>query len=315
MEEIRNQVREIEPDIMLLSTEYINNKLPLKFKCKCGKIFYKNWSTIQTRNSCLCRSCARKMGWKNKRREPDFDKELQKEFIRNGFTPLESVNNSRDKILCKDLDGYKGYINSHNAKQGKHFSVFSLKFNRENLLYNLINYSIINKTGVKIIDFEESGRSCETILFCQCPCGEYFTSSLGDFTTQKHWRCSKCSKSQSKLEILTENEIQKYTDNYIKQKRFDGCRNIKTNYLMPFDFYLPELNLCIEVDGEQHFKPSKFSNISEGEASQNLESRKEKDRQKDEYCLKNGIKLLRISYKSFYRQNKEYQEIIKNLFT
>lgn len=315
IEEIRNQVREIEPDIMLLSTEYINNKLPLEFKCKCGKIFYKNWSTIQTHNSCLCRSCARKMGWKNKRREPDFDKELQNEFIRNGFIPLELVNNSRDKILCKDLDGYKGYINYHNAKQGKHFSVFSLKFNRDNLLYNLINYSIINKTGVKIIDFEESERSCETILFCQCPCGEYFTSSLGDFTTQKHWRCSKCSKSQSKLEILTENEIQKYTDNYIKQKRFNDCRNIKTNYLMPFDFYLPKLNLCIEVDGEQHFKPSKFSNISEEEASQNLEARKEKDRQKDEYCLKNGIKLLRISYKSFYRQNKEYQEIIKNLFT
>ena len=83
---------------------------------------------------------------------------------------------------------------------------------------------------------------------------------------------------------------------------------------MPFDFYLPELNLCIEVDGEQHFKPSKFSNISEEEANQNLEIRKEKDRQKDEYCLKNGIKLLRISYKSFYRQNKEYKEIIKNLF-
>lgn len=313
--EIRNQVREIEPDAMLLSTEYINNKLPLKFKCKCGKIFYKNWSTIRTHNSCLCCSCARKMGWKNKRREPDFGKELQKEFIRNGFMPLEPVNNSRDKILCKDLEGYKGYINYYNAKKGKHFSVFSLKFNRDNLLYNLINYSIINKIGVKIIDFEESGRSCETILFCQCPCGEYFTSNLGDFTTQKHWRCSKCSKSQSKLEILTENEIQKYTDNYIKQKRFDDCRNIKTNYLMPFDFYLPELNLCIEVDGEQHFKPSKFSNISEGEASQNLEARKEKDRQKDEYCLKNGIKLLRTSYKSFYRQNKEYQEIIKNLFT
>ena len=300
---------------MLLRTEYINNKLLLEFKCKCGKIFYKNWSTIRTHNSCLCCSCARKMGWKNKRREPDFGKELQKEFIRNGLIPLEPVNNSRDKILCKDLEGYKGYINYYNVKKGKHFSVFSLKFNRDNLLYNLINYSIINKIGVKIIDFEESGRSCETILFCQCPCGEYFTSNLGDFTTQKYWRCSKCSKSQSKLEILTENEIQKYTDNYIKQKRFDDCRNIKTNYLMPFDFYLPELNLCIEVDGEQHFKPSKFSNISEGEASQNLEARKEKDRQKDEYCLKNGIKLLRISYKSFYRQNKEYQDIIKNLFT
>lgn len=46
-----------------------------------------------------------------------------------------------------------------------------------------------------------------------------------------------------------------------------------------------------------------------------LMKEKNKDRQKDEYCFKNGINLLRISYKSFYRQNKEYKEIIKNLFT
>lgn len=162
---------------------------------------------------------------------------------------------------------------------------------------------------------KKKNRSCETILFCQCACGEFFSSSLSDFTTQKHWRCSKCSKSQSKLEILTENEIQKYTNNYIKQKRFNDCRNIETNYPMPFDFYLPELNLCIEVDGEQHYKPSKFSNITTKEAIENFKDRQKKDLQKNEFCSKKGIKLLRISYKSFYRQNKEYQEIIKNLFT
>lgn len=315
IQEIKKRIQEIEPDVILLSMEYKNNKTPLEFKCKCDKIFYKSWTTIQRCNSCLCRSCIRKMGWKNKRRKLNFEKDIEKDFVENNFIPLEKINNSRDKILCKDLNGYKGYISHYNVKKGKHFSIFSLKFNRDNLLYNLMNYSIIHKTGVEIINFEEKEKSCEIVLLCKCPCGEYFNSSLGDFTTQNHWRCSKCSKFQSKLEILTENEIQKYTNNYVKQKRFDDCRNIGTNYPMPFDFYLPELNLCIEVDGEQHFKPSKFGNISQEEAEQNLKIRKEKDKQKDEYCLKNGIKLLRISYKSFYRQNKEYQKIIKSLFT
>ena len=315
LDEIKEKVKEIEPNVLLLSTVYINNKTLLEFKCRCGAIFKKSWATIQTHNSCLCRSCARKEGWKNKRRKEGFNKELEIEFIKNGFAPLEPVNNFRNKILCQDSNGYKGYISYVNVKKGQHFSIFSLKFNKDNLLYNLINYSVINKTQTKIIDFTEKGRSCETILLCQCPCGEYFSSSLGDFTTQNHWRCQKCSKAQSKLEILTENELRKYTNNYVKQKRFIDCRDKETNYLLSFDFYLPDFNLCIEVDGEQHFKPSKFSNISKEEANRNLKDRKEKDKQKNEYCLKNGIGLLRISYKSFYRQNKEYQEIIKSLFT
>lgn len=312
--EIKEYVKQIEPEVLLLSDTYINNKSLLKFKCKCGNLFQKSWTNIQTHKSCLCRSCSRKRGWKNKRRPFDFYEKIKQDFIKKGFTPLSEIYNTRDKILCIDEQKYKGYINYENVKKGKHFSIFSLKFNKDNLLYNLNNYSLIHQIGTKVIDFKEKNRTCDVILTCECICGEYFTSVLGDFTTQNHWRCSKCSKIQSKLEILTENELKKYTKNYIKQKRFSDCRNKETNYLMPFDFYLPELNLCIEVDGEQHFKPSKFSNITEEEAIKNLKNRQNKDSQKDEYCLKNNINLLRISYKSFHRKNKEYKEIIKNLF-
>ena len=41
---------------------------------------------------------------------------------------------------------------------------------------------------------------------------------------------------------------------FIKQKRFKNCKDIRT---LPFDFYLPDYNICIEYDGEQHFKPIK----------------------------------------------------------
>lgn len=315
IEDVKRYVEQLEPEVVLLSTTYVNNKSPLEFKCKCGKFFQKSWTTIQTHKTCLCRSCARKRGWKIKRRHAGFEQDLKKVFFENGFIPLEIPINTRDKILCEDKEKYKGYISYANAKKGQHFSIFSLAFNKENLLYNLNNYAANNKNGAKVITFEERKRSCDTLLICECCCGEYFTSTLCDFTTQNHWRCSKCSNSQSKLEILTENELRKYTNDYIKQKRFDNCRNIETNYLLSFDFYLPQLNLCIEVDGEQHFKPSKFSNITEEEAIKMFEQTHKRDLQKDEYCLRNGIKLVRISYKSFYRQNKEYQEIIRNLFT
>ena len=40
-----------------------------------------------------------------------------------------------------------------------------------------------------------------------------------------------------------------------KEKKFKDC---KDKYQLPFDFYLPQYNLCIEFDGEQHFNPSSF---------------------------------------------------------
>ena len=60
---------------------------------------------------------------------------------------------------------------------------------------------------------------------------------------------------------------------------------------LPFDFYLPEQNTCIEFDGLQHFKPIDWF----GGVETFLYIQKN-DRLKDEYCLNNSIKLLRIKY-------------------
>lgn len=58
--------------------------------------------------------------------------------------------------------------------------------------------------------------------------------------------------------------------------------------LFRFDFYLPEKNTIIEVDGEQHFKPIY--------GRQAFLKGQEHDRQKNSYCLAHGIMLYRIPY-------------------
>ena len=58
--------------------------------------------------------------------------------------------------------------------------------------------------------------------------------------------------------------------------------------LFRFDFYLPEKNTIIEVDGEQHFKPIY--------GRQAFLKGQEHDRQKNSYCLANHIPLYRIPY-------------------
>lgn len=63
------------------------------------------------------------------------------------------------------------------------------------------------------------------------------------------------------------------------------------NTLHKFDFYLEDYNLYIEYDGEQHYYDRKHW------GKYSFQSRKNRDKEKDDYCLKNNCFLLRINYK------------------
>ena len=91
---------------------------------------------------------------------------------------------------------------------------------------------------------------------------------------------------------IGEKLIKKFLDDnsikYEREKKFDSCRNINS---LPFDFYLPDLNMCIEYDGELHFKSSELFGGSE-----RLQSTKKNDKIKNKWCKENNISLLRINY-------------------
>jgi very-short-patch-repair endonuclease len=101
--------------------------------------------------------------------------------------------------------------------------------------------------------------------------------------------CPICKKSKGELKIrqwLIENQIE-----FIHQKKFNGCINPNIWYSLMFDFYVSSKNVCIEFDGEQHFKPCKrFGGKVQFDKTKYL------DYIKDEYCIKNNINILRIPY-------------------
>ena len=68
---------------------------------------------------------------------------------------------------------------------------------------------------------------------------------------------------------------------------FDKCKDIRK---LKFDFFLPDYNVCIEFDGEQHFKICEWG-------EKKLKDSIKKDGIKNSFCENNNIKLLRISYK------------------
>jgi very-short-patch-repair endonuclease len=95
-------------------------------------------------------------------------------------------------------------------------------------------------------------------------------------------------------ELYIENVLDKNKIEYNKQHTFLDCNNQRQGSSckkLPFDFYLPKYNCCIEYDGEQHFKPKKFFGGEEG-----FLRRQQLDKIKDQYCKDNGIKLIRIPY-------------------
>ena len=101
--------------------------------------------------------------------------------------------------------------------------------------------------------------------------------------------CNKKSKGEIKItRFLTNNNIQ-----FEREKRFSDCRNIRP---LPFDFYLPKYNLCIEFDGIQHFKPIKRSyKMTDDEIEKNFKYIQKHDQIKNDYCKNNGIILIRLN--------------------
>ena len=98
--------------------------------------------------------------------------------------------------------------------------------------------------------------------------------------------CKKCKSSHG--EHLIQLYLEQNNIPYEIQKTFDGC---KDKQFLPFDFYLPTCNTCIEYDGIQHFQPVEFFGGVDSFKYQQYH-----DKLKDEYCQKNGISLLRIPY-------------------
>jgi len=133
-------------------------------------------------------------------------------------------------------------------------------------------------------------------------CQKYFLQ-----TPNRHLKgqgCPYCNQSKGEIKIkrfLEENNIE-----YIFQKRFKDC---KDKQQLPFDFYLPDYNICIEFQGEQHYKLrfylGKFK--SKIEAVEYFQKQQYHDQIKRDYCKKNNIQLIEIKY------NENIEEKLKDI--
>jgi very-short-patch-repair endonuclease len=107
--------------------------------------------------------------------------------------------------------------------------------------------------------------------------------------------CKLCNMSKGELKI--EKYLKSRNISYENQKFIDGCVNVKK---LLFDFYIPSINMCIEYDGEHHFKPINWSgDMDEDEMNYKYKNIINNDNIKNKFCVENGIRLIRIPYTKF----------------
>jgi hypothetical protein len=146
--------------------------------------------------------------------------------------------------------------------------------------YSFVKYENVTKK-VKII-CQKHG------IFLQSP-----SSHLRGFGCQ----ICKSSKGEEKISKI----LKKKNIIFEREKRFAECRNIIP---LPFDFFLPNHNMCIEFDGEQHF-------VNKPEWNNTLLEIKKRDEIKNIYCQENNIILHRFNYKEFNIIEDKLNEIFK----
>lgn len=95
--------------------------------------------------------------------------------------------------------------------------------------------------------------------------------------------CPICKASKGERFISM--ELSDMGIRFERQKRFEDIPNHR------FDFYLPDINMCIEYDGIQHYEPTKHF----GGITQYL-IRKKRDEKKNQFCRISGIAMHRIRY-------------------
>ena len=124
------------------------------------------------------------------------------------------------------------------------------------------------------------------MIICKCDCGNTILVTPQNLRTHHTSSCGclKTSIGEYKIEQL----LKEYNIPFEKEKKFETCRNPKSNYPLRFDFYVNNEYL-IEYDGKQHSQ-------ADGGWGEDINDIQMRDNYKTKWCNENNINLIRISY-------------------
>ncbi len=255
------------------------------FKVKCNICKYDIVKTIDDFKS--CKYCS----GNNKLTKEEFVKKARQVHEQKyNYDLVDYINNlTKIKILCNScgnifeqapnnhLSGSRCNICSKNQKKSRmQFIQSCIELHEQKYNYDLVDY-INNLTRVKIL--------CNS-------CGNVFNQVPKRLLKGHGCKCYSESKGEIRIAKYLSSKNIKFT----KNKIFKTLKH--KSYLKP-DFYLEDLILLIEYDGEGHYEACFGSTVEEKQ--KNLEDCQLRDKLKTEWAKANNIPLLRIPYWDFDR--------------
>jgi len=297
-QEVEPQFRKIHGDKYTYDwTTYVNNSTKMKIICKEHGEFLQSPNSHKQGNG--CQKCVIK-NRKNHHYSFENIQEKQRKFIfdcnekHNHFYDYSMVNYKNAltnvKIICPIHGEFWQQPNNHKNGSGCFECGQILKYKK--LMYTKSDFIKLFSNKYKFLN-DSYDFSCSNYInlatkidiYCK-ECNRYFNKTPDKLLTGN--LCPTC-----KIKSVGFENIKYYLNygryEYITEKTFDNCAYKNK---LRFDFYLPELNVCIEFDGEQHFI---FPNYYH-KTKQDFKDKQLRDKIKTEYCEKNNIKLIRIPY-------------------
>lgn len=282
-EQYVNEAKEVNPNIMVTG-KYVNTNTPIGHKCLIDGY---EWDAIPSGilGGSGCPKCAGNI--KKTHEEYIFELEEKNPYVES----LERYININTPILHRciihDIQWNvapinvllgRGCVKCWRERNGK-----SLRKTHEQYVEEL------EKVNSGIIAIDEY-IDIKTPIKHQCLAymHEWYTTPK---STLQGNGCPKCNQSRGERKISE--WLENHNIQYIHQHSFEDCRDKKQ---LPFDFYLPDFNYCIEYDGRQHFEPVDFAGKGKEWAQRQFELVQYHDSLKNNYCQDNNIRLLRIPY-------------------
>lgn len=188
--------------------------------------------------------------------------------------------------LCQCDCGNQCYVTTENLRRGNTPSCGCItKENRAKQLKDLTGQKFGHLEVLKYLGTINGNSK----YWVRCDCGKEY-ELYGNNLTQGYTTscgCVKESHGEVKIrELLIKNNI-----NFINEKTFNDFNYEDTKGKPRYDFFLPEYNILIEYDGEQHFRP-----VYSWDTKERYNQRVLHDDMKNQYAIDHGFTLIRIPY-------------------
>lgn len=269
--------------------KYIDMHTPISHYCTIHDVIW-DIAPMNALRGSGCELCRRmKLHKQKKRTNKQYIEELS--IVNPNIEPLEDYINANTLMLhrCK-IDGHEWKTTPGNILSGHGCPKCQQRKLAE--LFSRTNEEYIDEVANINPDIEVIGayiNSNTPILHkCKIDGCEWLSRPSYILSGRGCPICHESSGERTVRQWLESNKIE-----YIFQYRFPECRDINP---LPFDFYLPKYNTCIEYNGGQHFFPVDFSGKGPEHAKQQFGLIQHHDKIKEQYCKDNNIPLLKISY-------------------